>query len=71
MSKVFMDGESGLNLIFTSTVKAVGITADMLQESNTSFHGIVPTLPRYPLSRISLNVIFGKPDNFRRERLEF
>ena len=28
-------------------------------------------MPAYPLGKISLNVVFGKPDNFRRERLEF
>jgi hypothetical protein len=71
MSKVFMDGGSGLNLIFASTVKTMGIAVDMLQESDTCFHGIVPTLPAYPLGNISLNVVFRKPDNFRRERLEF
>jgi hypothetical protein len=71
ISKVFMDGRSGLNLIFASTVKAMGITADMLQESDMGFHDIVPTLPAYPLGKISLNVVFGKPDKFRRERLKF
>jgi hypothetical protein len=68
MSKVFMDGGSGLNLIFTSTVRNMGITTKMLEESNTCFHGIVPTLLAYSLGKISLNVIFGKPDNFRKER---
>lgn len=43
----------------------------MLQESDTGFHGIIPTLPAYPLGKISLDVVFGKPDNFRKERLEF
>jgi hypothetical protein len=71
MSKVFMDGGSILNLLFASTMKAMGITTDMLQESDTDFHGIVPTLPAYPLGKCSLDVIFGKPDNFRKERLEF
>ena len=71
MSKVFMDGGSGLNLLFASTMKAMGMTADMLQESDTGFHGIIPTLPAYPLGKISLDVVFGKPDNFRKERLEF
>nr|XP_051211528.1 uncharacterized protein LOC127329021 [Lolium perenne] len=71
ITKVFMDGGSGLNLLFTSTMKAMGITANMLQESDTGFHGIVPTLPAYPLGKLSLNVVFGKPDNFRREGLEF
>jgi hypothetical protein len=55
MSKVFMDGGSGLNLLFASTVKAMGITTDMLQESDTGFHGIVPTLTcQHTLSARSL-----------------
>jgi hypothetical protein len=53
ITKVFMDGGSGLNLLFTSTMKAMGIAADMLQESDTGFHGIVPTLLAYPLGKIS------------------
>jgi hypothetical protein len=36
-----------------------------------AFHDIIPTLPAYPLGKISLDVFFGKPDNFRKERLEF
>jgi hypothetical protein len=70
MSKVFMDGGTSLNLMFASTMKTMGITTDMLQESNTGFHGIIPTLPAYPLGKISMDVVFGKPDNFRKERLE-
>jgi hypothetical protein len=66
MSKEFMDGGSGLKLIFASAVKAMGIIADMLQESDACFHGIVPTLPAYPLGKISLKVVFRKPKNFRR-----
>jgi hypothetical protein len=71
MSKVFMDGGSGLNLLFASTMKAMGITADTLQESDTGFHGIILTLPVYPLGKLSLDVVFGKPDNFRKKMLEF
>ena len=71
MSKVFMDGGSGLNLLFASTLRTMGIKPETLAESETGFHGIVPTLPVYPLGKISLNVVFGKPDNFRNERLEF
>nr|XP_051221384.1 uncharacterized protein LOC127339589 [Lolium perenne] len=41
MSKVFMDGGSGLNLLFASTMK------------------------------ISLDVVFGTPNNFRKEKIEF
>ena len=71
MSKVFMDGGSGLNLLFASTLKVMGISVEALHESDTQFHGIIPTLPALPLGKISLEVIFGKPGNFRKERLEF
>jgi hypothetical protein len=71
MSKVFMDGGSGLNLIFLDTIKSMGITMRMLEESDTRFHGILPTSPAYSLGKVYLNVVFGKPDNFRKEKIEF
>jgi hypothetical protein len=71
MSKVFMDDESGLNLIFASIVRNMGITIKMLEESDTCFQGIIPTLPAHSLGKIFLNVIFGKPDNFRKEGIKF
>ncbi|XP_051196844.1 uncharacterized protein [Lolium perenne] len=49
----------------------MGITMKMLEDSDTCFHGILPTLPAYSLGKASLNVVFGKPDNFRKERIEF
>jgi hypothetical protein len=71
MSKVFMDGGSGLNLLFARTMKAMELSVDMLKESDTGFHGIIPTQPAYPLGKISLDVVFGTPINFRKEKLEF
>jgi hypothetical protein len=71
MSKVFMDGGSGLNLLFASTMKAMGLTVDILKESDTGFHGIIPTRPAYSLDKISLDVVFGTPSNFRKEKIEF
>jgi hypothetical protein len=49
MSKVFMDGGSGLNLLFANTAKNMGITMKMLEESDTCFHSIL-SLYRYILS---------------------
>jgi hypothetical protein len=71
MSKVFMDGGSGLNLIFLDTIQSMGITMRMLEESDTRFHGILPTSPAYSLGKAYLNVVFGKTDNFRKEKIEF
>jgi hypothetical protein len=66
-----MDGGSGLNLIFLNTVKNMGITMRMLEETDTCFHGILPTLPAYSLGKVYLNVVFRKSDNFRKEKIEF
>src|SRR3954453_11320250 len=69
MSKVFMDGGSGLNLLFASTLRAMGIATGALSSLDTAFHGIIPTEPAYPLSKISLMVVFEEPRNFRKEHL--
>ena len=71
LSKVFMDGGSGLNLLFANTLCAMGISPEALSPSDTTLHGIVPTGLAYPSGKISLMVVFGQPLNFQKERLEF
>jgi hypothetical protein len=39
--------------------------------SETSFHGILPGKLTYPLGVINMDVIFGTPANFRKEKIEF
>src|SRR4051812_42169700 len=60
MSRVFMDGGSDINIIFTNTLEEMFIPNSILKNSSTTFHGIVPGKTVYPLGRISLEVIFGK-----------
>jgi hypothetical protein len=69
--KVFMDGGSSLNLIYADTLQKIKIPMDNLLPIETSFHGIVPGKPTYPLGVIHLDVIFGTPSNFRKEKIEF
>jgi hypothetical protein len=69
--KVFMDGGSSLNLIYADTLRKIKIPMDNLLPTETSFHGIVPGKPTYPLGAIHLDVIFGTPANFRKEKIEF
>ena len=71
MSKVFMDGGSGLNLVFATTLMAMNISLTNLEATDMSFHGIVPGKPEVPLEKIGLDVIFGTQENYRRERIEF
>src|SRR5664279_343930 len=71
MSRIFMDGCSGINIIYASTLRKMNRLLDSLAPSETSFHGIVPGKPVYPMGKITLEVIFGEPTNFRREKIDF
>ena len=71
MSKVFMDAGSGINLIFANTLRAMNYSLTNLQPTETSFHGIVPGKLEVPLGKVALDVIFGHPKNFRKEKIEF
>src|ERR1043165_8638793 len=42
-----------------------------LKSSGTTFHGIVLGKAVYPLGKISLEVVFGNANNFRKEMLDF
>ena len=69
--KVFMDGGSSLNLIYADTLRKIKIPMDNLLPTETSFLVIVPGKPTYPLGATHLDVIFGTPSNFRKEKIEF
>ncbi|XP_010229690.1 uncharacterized protein LOC104582080 [Brachypodium distachyon] len=71
MNKVFVDGERGLNLIYADTLRGMNRSMTKLPATDTTFHGIIPGKAAMPLGRISLDVVFGSPDNFRCERLDF
>jgi hypothetical protein len=66
-----MDGGSSLNLIYADTLRKIKIPMNNLLPTETSFHGIVPGKPTYPLGAIHLDVIFGTPSNFWKEKIEF
>jgi hypothetical protein len=71
VDRVFMDAESGINLIYAKTLRAMHISLELLKPTDCSFHGIVPGSANYPLGRIALNVCFGNRQNYRREKLDF
>src|SRR3954464_1927017 len=71
MSRVFMDGGSGINIIFTKTLEEMLIHNSVLKSSGTTFRGIVLGKAVYPLGKISLEVVFGSATNFRKETLDF
>jgi hypothetical protein len=69
--KVFMEWGSNINLIYADTLRKINILLTDLLPSETYFHGIVPGKPTYPLGTINLDVIFGTPPNFRKEKIKF
>ena len=71
MSRVFMDGGSGINIIFADTLRGMNRSLANLARSETNFHNIVLGKPVFPLGKIALDVIFGEPTNFRREKIDF
>jgi hypothetical protein len=71
VGRVFMDAESGINLIYARTLKGMNISLEWLQLTDCSFHRILPGSANYPLGKIELDVCFGDHGNFRREKLEF
>jgi hypothetical protein len=71
VDRIFMDAESGINLIYAKILRAMHISLEFLKPTDCSFHKIVPGSANYPLGRIALNVCFSNRQNYRREKLDF
>ena len=59
LTKVLMDGGSGLNILYAITLNRMGIPRSILHPSKALFYGIVPRKEAMTLGRIQLNVTFG------------
>jgi hypothetical protein len=72
-NKVLIDGESGLNVLFTKTLKKMKLDiTHMLTKSTLPFDGIVPGNAAIPLGSMVLPVTFGEyQDNYRTEYIKF
>jgi hypothetical protein len=72
LTRVLIDGGSGLNLIFASTLRKMGLDlTDMLVPSKSPFYGIVPSNTAHPLGTVVLSVTFGTRENYRTEFIKF
>ncbi|KAM3355325.1 hypothetical protein ACQJBY_025857 [Aegilops geniculata] len=71
LTKVLMDGGSGLNILYVETLKGMGIPMSKLSASNMSFHGVIPGKKAESLGQIALDVVFGDSKNYRKEKLTF
>ena len=71
LTKVLMDGGSGLNILYAETLDAMGVDRSKLRPTGAPFHGVVPGHRAVPLGQIDMPVTFGTPKNFRKETLTF
>ena len=66
-----MDGGSSLNLLYEGTVRKMGIDPSRIKPTKTTFKGVIPGVEARCTGSITLEVVFGSPDNFRSEDLIF
>ena len=71
LTKVLMDGGSGLNLIDEETLKKMEIDKSRIEQSGTTFRGIIPSQEARCAGKITLDVVFGTPENYRSEEITF
>ena len=71
LTRVLMDDDSSLNLIYQDTVRKMGIDPSRISQSNTTFKGVIPGIEARCRGSLVLEVTFGSPDNFRSEELLF
>jgi hypothetical protein len=66
-----MDVGSCLNLLYADTVRKMGIDPSMIEPSKTTFKGVIPGVEARCSGTVTLEVVFGSPENFRSEELIF
>ena len=71
LTKVLMDGGSGLNIMYAKTLDAMGVDRARIQPTGAPFLGIMPRKQAMPLGQIDLPVTFGGPSNYRTKTLTF
>jgi hypothetical protein len=73
LNKVLIDGGSGLNVLFTKTLKKMKLDiTHMLTKSTSPFYGIVPGNAAIPVGSVVLPVTFRETrDNYSTEYVKF
>jgi hypothetical protein len=73
LNKVLIDGGSGLNVLFTKTLKKMNLNiTHMLTKSTSPVYSIIPGNAAIPLGSVVLPVTFGETrDNYRTEQVKF
>jgi hypothetical protein len=68
VTKVLIDGRTGLNIIFLEMLRKMGLDfAGLITPTGIPFYGILPSKAAMPLGQITLPVTFGTQANYRTE----
>jgi hypothetical protein len=72
VTKVLIDGGAALNIIFSETLRKMGLDfAGLITPTGVPFYGIVPSKATMPLGQITLPVTFRTHTNYRTEFIQF
>ena len=71
LTKVLMDGGSGLNLIYEDTLDKMQMDKNRIEQSSATFRGIIPSREARCSGKIKLDVVFDTPENYKSEELLF
>jgi hypothetical protein len=72
VTKVLIDGGAGLNIIFSDTLRKIGLEfAGMITPMSVPFYRIVPSKAAMPLGQITLPIAFETPTNYHTEFIKF
>ena len=71
MTKVLMDGGSGINILYKDVFEKLNIETSKLRPPHSPFHRIVLGRRVMPLSTITLSVTFGDQVHYSKETLSF
>ena len=66
-----MDGGIGLNLIYEEILNKMEIDESYIEQSSMTFRGIIPSREARCAGKITLDVVFGTPDNYRSKEITF
>ena len=71
LTRVLMNGGRSLNMLYQDTVCKMGIDPSRIKPTKTTFKGAIPGVEANCTGSVTLEVVFGSPDNFRSEELIF
>src|SRR6266540_3078764 len=69
LNRVLIDGGSGLNILFATTLDDMKIPRSELNRSTSPFDGVIPETSEILLGQISLPVTLSTSENFRTESI--